>query len=434
MATKTDTLWGHPRGLYTLFLTEFWERFSFYGMRALLVLFLVAQVESGGFGFTTEKAASIYGWYTSLVYLTALGGGWIADRYLGLWRSVFLGGLIIAAGHFCLAFSNVEVFYLGLALIVIGTGMLKPNVSSMVGTLYEPQDAKRDAGFSIFYMGINLGAFIAPLVCGTLGQKYNWHYGFAAAGVGMLVGVVQFYLGRKHFPRETISTQTQAQREAAQRQPFNREEKMKIFAVFVFFLFSAVFWGAFEQAGSSLNLFADKLTRNEVFGLSFPSTWMQSVNPIFIIALSPVFAWLWVALGKRDPSSPAKFAYGLLFVGLGFALLALAAVFTQGSTRLVSPMWLIGVYFLHTIGELCLSPVGLSTVTKLAPARLVGSMMGVWFLSISLGNKLGGMAAGLFESLPLPMLFGAVAATTIGAAVILTLVIKPIQRLMGNVH
>lgn len=435
-AAEKQMLWGHPRGLYTLFMTEFWERFSFYGMRALLVLFLIAEVESGGFGFTTEKAASIYGWYTSLVYMTAIVGGWVADRILGLYRAVFVGGIIIAAGHFCLAMGSVELFFVGLALIIIGTGLLKPNISSMVGTLYGKNDPKRDGGFSIFYMGINLGAFIAPLICGTLGQKYNWHYGFGAAGVGMLFGVLQFTWGRKYFSQERIDLKKDKveEIEKAGKYKYTTEEKMKIAAICVFFIFSSLFWGAFEQAGSSLNIFADQLTRTSLFGFDFPSTWFQSLNPVFIIALSPVFAWAWVALGKKEPSSPAKFAFGLVFVGLGFFLLAFGAMFTGGGESLVSPLWLVGVYLLHTIGELCLSPVGLSMVTKLAPARLVGSMMGVWFLSISLGNKLGGIAAGFFETLPLPTLFGAVGLTTTVAAVVLVLVMKPIKKLMGDVH
>ncbi len=429
--TQQQSFFGHPRGLVTLFLTEFWERFSYYGMRALLVLFLMAAVENGGFGFSTEKAAGIYGWYTSLVYMTAIAGGWVADRFTGLYKAVLLGGILIACGHFCLAFGSVQLFYVGLLLIVLGTGLLKPNVSSLVGTLYEANDARRDAGFSIFYMGINLGAFIAPLICGYLGQNINWHLGFGAAGVGMVFGVIQFVYGKKYFNHVMQPAQKTDQNQTMKLE-FNAKEKKQIVAVLVFFVFSSIFWMAFEQAGSSLNMFADQFTRHEWLGLSFPSTWLQAVNPLFIIVLSPAFAWLWIKLGRQEPSSPMKFVLGLVFVGLGFYLLAYASTFVGEGAR-VSPLWLMGVYFFHTIGELCLSPVGLSTVTKLAPRALAGSMMGVWFLSISLGNKLGGMTAGYFEKLDLPTLFGYVALTTTVAAIVLILLLKQMKKLMGDV-
>ena len=431
---------GHPRGISTLFFTEMWERFSYYGMRALLILYMTAAASSGGLGFDTADAASIYGWYTFSVYALAIPGGWIADQFLGQYRSVLVGGVFIALGQFSLALDPLPFFYTGLALIAVGTGLLKPNISTMVGSLYEKEDARRDAGFSLFYMGINLGAMISPLIVGTLGQKVDWHLGFAVGGVGMLFGLVQYVLGK---PRLMPALQRLDQRDAA-RSPgakatlaggFSAEEWKRIAAIGVFFVFSTLFWGAFEQAGSSLNLFADRLTRLSVLGLAFPSTWFQSLNSLFIIAFAPMFAWLWVALAKRhrEPSSPAKFGWGLFLVGLGFLLLVPAATSAEGGA-LVSPAWLVGVYLLHTYGELCLSPVGLSLVTKLAPQRVVGLMMGVWFLSIASGNKVGGWVAGFFETLPLPMLFGAVAATTIGSAVVLVLLIRPVRRLMGGVH
>jgi len=431
---KGDTGWfGHPRGLSTLFFTEMWERFSYYGMRALLILFMTASAAQGGLGFSTDRAASIYGWYTMGVYAAAIPGGWIADRFLGQFRSVFVGGVIIALGHFSLALGTLPTFYLGLCLIVVGTGLLKPNISTMVGSLYDADDARRDAGFSIFYMGINLGAFIAPLVVGTLGQKVDWHLGFGAAGVGMVAGLIQYVLGKPRLQPalDRLKTQAAPTGSVTLAGGFTAQEWKRILAIGVLFLFSSIFWGAFEQAGSSLNLFADRNTELEFAGKTFPSTWFQSLNSLFLIALAPVFALLWIRLGPKEPSTPTKFTLGLLFVGLGFLLLVPAAS-AQGV--LVSPMWLVGVYLLHTIGELCLSPVGLSAMTKLAPRRIVGLMMGVWFLSIAAGNKLGGWVAGFFDTLPLPQLFGAVAGTTIGAGILLLLLVRPIRRLMGGVH
>jgi POT family proton-dependent oligopeptide transporter len=462
---------GHPRGLTTLFFTELWERFSYYGMRALLILFMTAGAAQGGLGFDAKKAGAIYGLYTFSVYFTSIPGGWIADRLLGQRQAVLVGGILIAMGHFSMALNVLPLFYAGLVLIVLGTGLLKPNVSSIVGQLYAPEDQRRDAGFSIFYMGINLGAFIAPLVCGWLGQRVGWHWGFGAAGVGMTLGLVQYTLGRKSLGgagelRERpanpatlwgvvvaaviavaialyflfayklllitvvaagffawLSTQAQ-----------DPVERKRIAAIVVLFVFASLFWAGFEQAGSSLNLFGDRNSRTSLLGFSFPSSWFQSVQPAFIILLAPVFAWIWIRMGPKEPSSPAKFAYGLLFVGLGFLVVAFAAVLFDRTGERVSPMWLILVYFLHTVGELALSPVGLSTVTKLAPARLVGSMMGVWFLSIALGNLIGGEVAGFFETFPLPKLFGAVFLTTTVSAVILALLVKPIRRLMSGVH
>ena len=441
VTSHSDRGWfGHPRGLSTLFFTEMWERFSYYGMRARHILYMTASAAQGGLAFTTERAASIYGWYTFGVYAAAIPGGWIADRLLGQYRSVLWGGVIIALGHFSLAFPSITTFYLGLLLIVIGTGLLKPNISTMVGSLYDQDDERRDAGFSIFYMGINLGAFIAPLIVGTLGQRVDWHLGFGCAGIGMAFGVIQYIVGKRRLMPALERLGQSGSRPAAttSAEPwwrFTPEEWKRVAAIAILFVFSSVFWAAFEQAGSSLNLFADRLTRLTIFGKSFPSTWFQSLNSMFMIfGLAPLLAWLWIRLGPRQPSSPIKFAFGLLFTGLGFALLVPASGMAQAQGILVSPWWLVGVYFLHTIGELCLSPVGLSIVTKLAPHRIVGSMMGLWFLSIAVGNKLAGWAAGYFDRLPLPQLFGAVAATTFVAAVMLLLLTRPIKTLMGNVR
>jgi len=429
---------GHPAGLSTLFFTEMWERFSYYGMRALLLLYMVAPADKGGLGFATERGASIYGWYTFGVYAMSIPGGYLADKFLGLYRAVLVGGIIIAIGHFCMAVTGTTPFFLGLGLIILGTGLLKPNVSSIVGTLYADDDPRRDAGFSLFYMGINLGAFIAPLVCGYLGQKINWHWGFAAAGFGMTLGLIQYVLGRKRLAPAAIRlAKGEAEPLAATekvRTPLTKEEKKRLAVIGILFIFGVLFWGAFEQAGSSLNLFADRNTRLSILGWNFPSSWFQSEQPLFVIIFAPIFAWLWIRMGRSEPSSPAKFCYGLLLVGLGFLVLVPAATISQSHGIRVSPLWLTMVYLLHTFGELCLSPVGLSMVTKLSPPRMVGLMMGVWFWTLAFGNKLGGFVAGFFDRFPLPQLFGTVAATTIGAAIILMVLVKPIRSLMGGVH
>ena len=462
---------GHPRGLTTLFFTEMWERFSYYGMRALLILFMVAPTAKGGLGMDAKPAAAIYGLYTFSVYFTSIPGGWIADRLLGQRNAVLVGGILIALGHFSMALNVLPLFYAGLVLIVLGTGLLKPNISSIVGQLYEKDDPRRDAGFSIFYMGINLGAFIAPLVCGYLGQRIGWHWGFGAAGVGMTLGIVQYVMGGSRLRGAGLLRERPANAPtlwagvgmsllatavalyllfdyrlvlvvvaaagffvwlASQAAP--GVERKRVLAIMVLFVFASLFWAGFEQAGSSLNLFADRLTRTSLLGWSFPSSWFQTVQPLFIILMAPVFAALWVRMGAKEPSSPAKFAYGLLFVSLGFLILVPAAKMFESTGVKVSPMWLVTLYFLHTVGELVLSPVGLSTVTKLAPERMVGSMMGVWFLSIALGNLIGGEVAGYFETFPLPRLFAIVFFTTAASAVVLALLVKPIRRLMSGVH
>ncbi len=403
---------GHPRGLTTLFFTEMWERFSYYGMRALLILFMTASIAQGGLGWDARHAATVYGLYTAGVYFTAIPGGWIADRLLGQRRAVLWGGVLIALGHYSLALNILPLFFAGLVLIVLGTGLLKPNISSMVGQLYAPDDGRRDAGFSIFYMGINLGALISPLVCGYLGQKIAWHWGFGAAGVGMTLGLVQYVMGGHRLGTAGRLENPPASARATWarvvavlvacaavlwalwdykdlvilggtmaffvwlvRQGRTPTERKRIGAVIVLFIFATLFWAAFEQAGSSLNLFAQRFTRKQAFGWEFPASWFQAVNSIFLVSLAPVFAWLWVRLGRREPSSPSKFVIGLVFVGLGFLAVAIGAHLGQG--RPVSPWWLVAVYFCHTIGELSLSPVGMSAVTKLAPARLVGSAVAI---------------------------------------------------------
>jgi proton-dependent oligopeptide transporter, POT family len=435
-ATQADTGgWaGHPRGLSTLFFTEMWERFSYYGMRAFLILYMTAPAVAGGLGFAVPHAGSVYGTYVGSVWLATIFGGIIADRWLGAYRSVLLGGIIIALGHFTLAIKALPFFYAGLALIVLGTGLLKPNATTMLGSLYDERDARRDAGFSIFYMGINLGAFIGPLIAGALAQNVDWHLGFACAGVGMTLGLIQYVLGRDRLRPALARVAARAQ-SAPPGLRLTSEEWARMGAVLVFFVFAALFWAAYEQAASTLNLFADKYADRTVFGRTVPTSWFVSIQAMFVILLSPFFAWLWVRLGPREPSTPVKFAFGLLLVGLSFVLLLPAGAKAQsGSGVLVSSLWLVGAYFVQVLGELCLSPVGNSVVTKLAPPRIVGMMMGVWFLAIAAGNKLAGLIAGLSATVPFVTLFGAVAAATIGASVILFLLIGPIRRLMGGVH
>ena len=428
-----DAGWfGHPRGLSTLFFTEMWERFSYYGMRGFLILYMTKAL-----GFTDPHAGAVYGNYVGSVWLAAIFGGVIADRWLGHYRSVLLGGTIIALGHFTLALHALPFFYAGLTLIVLGTGLLKPNVSTLVGSLYEQGDERRDAGFSIFYMGINLGALLGPLVAGKLAEGVDWHLGFACAGVGMTLGLVQYVLGRRRLA-PAIERLAARPGPAAAPAPgstggFTSEDRKRMSAVVVFFAFASLFWGAYEQAGSTLNLFADRYVHLELLGIKLYASWFVSAQAAFVILLSPAFAWLWVKLGPRQPSSPAKFALALLFVGLAFVLLMPAGAIAQGGVR-ISPLWLVAAYFIEELGELCLSPVGLSVVTKLAPKQVVGLMMGVFFLSNALGNKLAGWSAGFISTTPLPTLFGVTAAVTLGAAVVMFLLIKPVQRLMGGVR
>ena len=428
---------GHPFGLVTLFFTEMWERFSYYGMRALLILYMVGSTQKPGLGFSTAKSAQIYGLYTMLVYLMGIPGGYAADRFLGHRRAVFIGGCIIAAGHFSMAFPSIATFYLGLLLIIIGTGLLKPNVSTIVGTLYTRDDPRRDAAFSIFYMGINLGAFIAPLVCGWLGQKINWHAGFAAAGVGMVLGLIQYAMGQKYLEPVSQVEKKQvagAPAAAASDATFTREDWSRISAAVILTLFALIFWAGFEQAGSSLNLFADRATRLTIFGFTYPSSWFQSVEPLFVILLSPVFAWIWLSLGKRNPSSPLKFTLGLFFLALSFLLVVPAAKYFEAHQTRVSPLWLVGLYFLQCLGELCLSPVGLSMVTKLSPARIVGFMMGFWFFATAMGNYVAGWVAGFLENRTFSEVFMIAFMTSAAATLVLAVLIPPIRRMMAGVR
>ena len=449
-ASDTAGFAGHPKGLGPLFFIELWERFSYYGMRSILILYMTATVAQGGLGFDTKQAASIYGWYTMAVYLTALPGGWIADYMTGARLAVLIGGIIIAFGHFSMVFHATGLVFLGMALIAIGTGLLKPNISVMVGNLYRENDPRRDSGFSIFYMGINVGALLAPLTVGFLAKTQtfknilssagfdpnkSWHWGFAAAGVGMLIGLAVYVKNRERLAAvgDRVPRAVEAKAKAEPAPPLTRGDWGRIAAIMILFVFTILFWAAYEQKGSSLNLFADRLTTTEIFGIGFSPVYLQSLTPAFVILLTPLFSTLWIRLGDRQPSSPVKFTLGLLLIGLAYTLLVPATVLTaQGR---VSFWWLVGLYFLEVCGEMCLSPVGLSTVTKLAPAKLVGLMMGAWFLATSVGNKLAGYLAGFFvtnNSWQLTKLYGGIAVGLLVSALILMMLTPTIKRLIAR--
>jgi POT family proton-dependent oligopeptide transporter len=433
-ATNADTsFFGHPRGLATLFFTEMWERFSYYGMRAILVLYMVAPVSSGGLGFDTVRAATIYGLYTGSGYAMSIPGGWIADKLIGARMAILLGGIGIALGNGMLAMGPVPLFYGGLILIALGTGLLKPNVSVMVGGLYGEHDPRRDSGFSIFYMGINTGAILSPLICGFLAQRIFWRLGFVASSAVMVLGLIQFLA----FQKTLLNVGSRLRPDVAAalpHRPFTAEEWRRIGAIAILFIFSTVFWMSFEQAGSSLNLFADQLTRTRLLGFNFPSSWFQSVEPIFVVAFAPVFSWLWLRMANRQPSSPAKFTYGLVAAVIAFAIITYASMLTTGGR--VSPIWLVLVYYFQAMGELLISPVGLSTTTKLAPQRIGGLMMGVWFLSISAGNYLAGGVASFYRpgEHALIVMFGSVALLTLVSAAVLAMMTPYLRRLMGTVR
>jgi POT family proton-dependent oligopeptide transporter len=495
------SFFGHPSGLSTLFFTEMWERFSYYGIRPLLVLFMSAALADGGFGIERSQASAIVGIYAASVYLASLPGGWVADRLLGLRRAIMLGAVLISLGHISIglsSFAHIKLpFFLGLILIVLGTGLLKPNISAIVGDLYPEGGARRDAGFSIFYMGINTGAVLGQLATGFLGEKIGWHWGFGIAGVGMLIGLIWFALRSRPTLGNLgleVSRDPDPVKQARQERiiklalagglgllvlvivlaatgvlilnphvigqnmtyvlvglavayfaaififgGLNSGEKRRVVVIGILFVFASIFWAAFEQAPTSLNLFARDFTQRTYFGWQIPAVWFQIVNSIFIVAFAPVFAAIWLALGKRgsNPSSPVKFSLGLLFAGLGFAIMIPAANLVVGSAGAlkVSPMWLVISYLLQTIGELCLSPVGLSTMTKLSPRKYVGQMMGIWFLATSVGNLIAGLVGGKVDPEKLdqmPTLFIGTTVALIAAAILLAVMSPFIKRLIPN--
>jgi POT family proton-dependent oligopeptide transporter len=500
--SKSRSFFGHPAGLSTLFFTEMWERFSFYGIRPLLILFMTAALADGGFGFERTEASAIVGIYASSVYLSSLPGGWVADRLLGLRRAIFWGAVLITCGHLSIGLSGFAQskvpFFVGLILIVLGTGLLKPNISAIVGDLYPEGGARRDAGFSVFYMGINLGAFAGQIVTGSLGEKIGWHWGFGAAGVGMLLGLINYTLRAKPTLGPLGVEPSRDPDPAKQRRDERRgwtsvvvglavlalvvilaavgaihldpkviganllyvlvgvavlyfavlfaigkltgSEKRRMIVIFVLFIFASIFWAAFEQAPTSLNLFAKDFTNRTFFGWEVPALWYQSINSLFIIICAPLFGalWLWMAKHDMELSSPSKFALGLLLAGIGFALMipAANAVVRSGGTLKVSSWWLTISYFFQTLGELSLSPVGLSSMTKLSPRKYVGQMMGIWFLAASVGNLIAGLVGGNVDPEKLEVMPGLFMWTTIalvGAAVAIGLLVIPIRRMMVDV-
>ena len=415
---------GHPKGLYLLFATEMWERMSYYGMRALLTLYMVAATERGGFGWDRAFALKIYGAYTALVYLTPVAGGWLADNVLGQRRAVLIGGVVMMFGHFLMAVPGQVTFFAALASLIIGNGLFKPNISTMVGGLYEAGDARRDGAFTIFYMGINLGAFLSPLVCGTLGEKLGWHWGFGSAGVGMGFGLITFLALHKKLlgsvgltPEKKPITITGP---GTSGDALTAIEKDRIGVILTLTFFNIFFWAAFEQAGGLMNLYTDEKVDRVLGSFTLPTTWFQALNPLFILVLAPFFSTLWVKLGERgkDPSTPVKMGFGLVFLASGFVLMIGAAQQTAGGAK-AHMLWIIGAYFLHTVGELCLSPVGLSMVSRMAPARLTSLMMGVWFLSSFVANYLAGLIGGASEKLGELQLFSAIVAATTLAGLVL---------------
>jgi POT family proton-dependent oligopeptide transporter len=487
----SPTFFGHPRGLATLFFTEMWERFTYYGMRAVLVLFLVAAVSTGGFGIDDRTATAIYGLYTAGVYLAALPGGWIADRLIGAQRAVLAGGLAITFGNTLLAISTSPLgFYIGLVVIVLGVGLLKPNVSAIVAELYPEGGARLDSGFTVFYIGINVGGFLGPLVTGYAQVYFGLRAGFAAAAFFMAVGVVQFYLTRRHLGTAgAYAPVTAASRKEwlhlwagvglaalllaalsfgwipvnavglAQAATYvivgmavlyflyyfiaaglDAEERRRGIVLLVLFIGSALFWSGYEQAGSSLNLFAERYTDRTIGWLHFviPTGWFQSLNSAFIFIVAPFFAWLWIALARHNlnPSAPAKFALGVMLMGSGFLVMAAAAAIVTSGSK-VLPYWLIMTYLLHTFGELCLSPVGLSYYTKLTPKRFAGQMMGMWFLAMSLGNLVAGLIAGEFDAdhvAAMPGQYMHIVYFSVGLGAVLLILSHPVKKLMGNVQ
>ncbi|BCJ75574.1 MFS transporter [Catellatospora sp. IY07-71] len=495
MATTTapqgppvKTWMGHPGGLVVLFLTEMWERFSFYGMRAILTLFLAAELTDGGFGMTDVAAAALYSIYNSMVYFMALPGGWIADRLIGTRRSVLWGGIVIALGHYALAFSSHAMFYLGLVLIVLGTGLLKPNISAMVGELYdkhpELHESRRDAGFTLFYLGINLGAFIAPLLTGYFAAKNDWHVAFGIAAVGMTVAVIQYVLGgrrlegvglRAHKPLQPhergkilrigaivlvivlalliadIAAGTYRAEHVItaltvmalvvpalyfvtmfRDHTLTHQERSRISAYVWIFVGAMLFWMIYDQAGSLVNLFTENDVDRTVGSFEIPTAWFQSINPVLILLLAPVFAWLWTKLDRRQPTTPVKFSMALVGIGISFLVMGVAGALA--GRGLISPLWIVLVYFIQTCAELLLSPVGLSVTTKLAPLRYASQVMGLWFLATAAGNALNTWVTPLSAKVPAGVYYGGLGLLAIGVGICFWIGARKIGQLMAGVH
>ena len=479
-------LGNHPEGLKTLFFTEMWERMSYYGMRGILVLFMTASLSEGGLAINPVSASAIYGIYASCVYLVTLPGGWIADRLIGQQKSILYGGIIIMLGHFILAIPNINTFYLGLLFVVLGTGLLKPNISAIVGNLYESHDQRKEAGFTIFYMAINIGSILGFFICGYLGENIGWHYGFAAAGIGMAFGLFQFILTRDKLGNAGALPQVKISDRIKKRDylflwcslvsllslfiigildiwSFNpvplaglmtiiitliallyfafififgnldEDEKRKMVLIFILFIGAAFFWSGFDQGGSSFNIFAKEFTNRIIFGWEYPASWLQIVNPAFVVILSPIMAYIWVYLGKRmlDPSLPFKFGLGLILMGVGFVIIAMGASTAINNESLASAKWLLLTYLFHTVGELVISPIGLAAISSLSPKRFIGQMMGIWFLASSLGAIIAGLLSGqaTTEGLQsMPSLFNNIAIGSTLIGLFLIILSKPIHN------
>ncbi|MCU0388689.1 MAG: peptide MFS transporter [Chitinophagaceae bacterium] len=486
-STVANQKTSHPAGLYSLFFTEMWERFSYYGMRALLVLYLTSTAMKGGFGLERASALEIYAIFTGLVYLTPILGGILADKLLGQRQSVYIGGLLMALGNFILALSagvagaetvavgREAMLNLGLGLLIAGNGFFKPNISTMVGGLYEQNDIRRDSGFTIFYMGINLGAFLAPLIAGSLGEIYGWQYGFSASGIGMLLGLIIFASTQKYLKNVGLPPSAPATQERLQTKDYlsiavwtvgvaalvygmltlftsmsdstykmvtntifaigalgviyfiftntkGGDEWSRVGVIFVLAFFNIFFWAGFEQAGGTFNLFAEENTNRALGSFTVPTTWFQSINAFGIFTLAPIFAALWIYLSKRksNPNIPVKFGLGLILLGLGFVVMFFANQKASGGT-LVSPLWLVSVYLLHTVGELFLSPIGLSMITKLSPPKIVSLMMGLWFTSIALANYMAGILENLLHKFEMNLFLFLVITSVTGGLIMLAI-------------
>ena len=475
----------HPAGLKTLFLTEMWERMSFYGMRGILVLFMTATLLDGGLAIDPVSASAIYGIYSSSVYLVALLGGWLADRHIGQQNAILYGGMIIMLGHFLLAITNIQTFYLGLIFVVLGTGLLKPNISAIVGDLYENDKEKKESGFTLFYMAINIGSILGFFICGYLGENIGWHYGFGAAGIGMAFGLLQFIYTRKNLGQIGIKPSIVLNRQTARKElsvffvlfivflisillgffgfwefdpiplangltivilataifyfmylfslgKLSHDERKKMILIIVLFFGAALFWSGFDQAGSSFSIFAKEFTNRIIFGWEYPASWLQVLNPLLVVILSPFMAYLWFFLGKRmlDPSLPFKFGLGLLFMAIGFVFIAMGANIAI-QDGFAGAKWLLLTYLFHTIGELTLSPIGLAAISNLSPKRYVGQMMGIWFLASSLGAIIAGLLSGqaTFEGLnSMPDLFNNIAIFASISGLILILISRPLNN------
>ena len=475
----------HPKGLKALFFTEMWERMSYYGMRGILVLFMTASINDGGLNFNNASASAIYGIYAASVYLATLPGGWIGDNILGQQKTILYGGVIIMFGHLSLAIPNINSFYIGLILVVLGTGLLKPNISAIVGELYENNPEMRQSGFTIFYMAINLGSILGFFICGYLGENIGWHYGFGAAGIGMAFGLIQYIYNIKLLeksgaePFNKINSETKSKYKKIilvsvgliflitisgllglwNINPvplaniltiiialislfyffyifvfggLNGNEKKRVTLIFILFIGAALFWSGFDQGGSSFNIFAKEYTNRILLGWEYPASWLQIINPLFVVILSPFMSYLWIYLGKRmlDPSLPFKFGLGLIFMAIGFLVIAVGAQVAL-SEGLAGAQWLLITYLLHTIGELTLSPIGLSAISSLSPKKYIGQMMGIWFLASSLGAIIAGLISGRATNdglISMPGLLNQIALTASLFGLVLIIIARPLNN------